>query len=354
MAGIMDVVGIVNNLDYRPKYERAKCIRSISHKANCSICREVCSQKAVTICKNGIAITESCNFCNECVSYCPTNALVDSGRRFVGADKEIYLLCQKHKLSENIDNYSRIECLNFLSTKILLNMYSNGCREIYTNLNKCVACQRSHKLQNELDRTNKILNELSLPAMSVINKEVEDLVDYVKDAVKIKQNTKVDRRSFFTHTAKDILGKTYEIAPPAGRVQYWRSTGQLLAKWQKNNEQQVSVYKVEIKIGRCIQCQACLKMCPHNVWEEIEDTMIFRQYLCNGCNLCKDTCPTKAIAITEDIRLINYTVGSIAKKECTLCGQEFTASITEAGQCPSCTWKEFKAAVGSANKRSLL
>ena len=54
MAGIMDVVGIINNLDYRPKYERGKCLKSISPKASCNICEEVCSKKAVTINKKGI------------------------------------------------------------------------------------------------------------------------------------------------------------------------------------------------------------------------------------------------------------------------------------------------------------
>lgn len=342
MAGILDVVGIMNNLDYRPKYERAKCIRSASPKASCNICEEVCSKRAVKIGKKGIAINESCNFCNECVSHCPTNALVDSGRKFVGADKKIYLLCQKHKLSEEINNNSRIECLNFLSTKILLNIYNNGFREIHTNLSKCENCQLSHKLQNELDRTNKILSKLNLPLMSVHDDEAENLVECIKEAGKIKKDTKVDRRSFFKHMAKDIFGKTYEIAPPAIRVQFWRSTGQILEKWQHNNENKVSVYKVEIDKDRCIQCKACMKMCPHNVWEENDDDIVFRQHLCTGCNLCKDICPTKAINIIEDIELINETILSNTKKECATCGKEFITSIAETDQCPTCIWKKIK------------
>ena len=338
----MDVVGIINNLDYRPKYERAKCIRSASPKASCSICEEVCSKKAITINKKGIAINESCNFCNECVTHCPTNALVDTGRKFAGAGKKIYLLCNKHELSEEINNDSRIECLNFLSTKILLNIYNKGFREIHTNLKECENCQRSQGLQAELNRTNKILSALNLPLMSVYDENVEVLVEYVKEAGKIKKDTKVDRRSFFKHMAKDIFGKTYEITPPAMRVQFWRSTGQILQKWQQNNENKLSVYKIVIDKDRCIQCKACIKMCPNNVWEENNEDIIFRQYLCTGCNLCKDICPAKAIDAKEDIEIICETTLSCTKKKCTVCGKEFVASVGSTDNCPSCTWKKIK------------
>ena len=342
MAGIMDVVGIINNLDYRPKYEKAKCIRSSSPKSSCSVCQEVCSKQAVTINKKGISINESCNFCNECVSHCPTNALVDTGRRFVGNDKTIYLLCQKHKLDEDINNNSLIDCLNFLSTKILLNIYTNGFREIYTNITKCENCQRSHNLQQELDRTNKILNKLNLPLMSIYNADVEYLVECIKEAGKAKKDTQVDRRDFFKHMAKDIFGKTYEIAPPAMRVQFWHSTDQILKKWQQNIENKLSVYRIEIDKDRCIQCKACMKMCPHNVWEEKDDTIIFRPYLCTGCNLCKDICPTKAINVTENIEIISEITLLSTKKDCTSCGKEFVASITDADKCPTCVWKNIK------------
>lgn len=345
MAGILDLVGIVNNLDYRPKYERAKCIRSISSKASCNICEKVCSKEAVTLGKKKIYINESCNYCNECVSHCPTNALVDSGRKFVGTDKKIYLLCQEHEQDEDINNNSHnahIECLNFLSRKILLNIYNNGFTEIYTNIDKCGDCKKSHKLQNELDRTNKILSILNLPIMSGYNMEVENLVKDIKEASEIKKETVVNRRDFFKHLAKDIFGKTYEIAPPAMRVQYWRSTGQIIGKWQQNKENKVSIYKIEINIDRCIQCKACMKMCPKDVWEESDDSIIYRQYLCTGCNLCKDICPTKAIEIEEDIKLINDRSYSITKKECSSCSKEFIDSITEAEECPSCIWKKIK------------
>jgi len=341
MARIMDVVGIINNLDYRPKCERKKCIRSISPKASCNICEEICSTKSLKINKNGIYISESCNFCNECVTHCPTNALVDSGRKFVGSDNKIYLLCQKHKIVEDINNNSRIECLNFLSTKILLNIYNNGFREIHTNLEKCEGCERFHNLDEELNRTNEILDKLNFLPMTIKNDEVKIIVEYVKQAGKIKKDTKIDRRSFFKNIAKDMFGKTYEIAPPAIRVQHWKSTSQILDKWQPNIEN-ISLFKVTINSDRCIQCNACAKMCPQRVWEINGDETSLRQYLCNGCNLCKDICPTKAIEIEENIGLINETAFSKTEKICSVCGKKFTACITEANECPSCVWKKVK------------
>ena len=62
---------------------------------------------------------------------------------------------------------------------------------------------KGHSLQEELDRTNKILSKLNLPPMSIHNEDVENLVEYVKEAGKIKKDTQVDRRDFFKHMAKE-------------------------------------------------------------------------------------------------------------------------------------------------------
>ena len=342
MAGIIDVVEIVNSLDYRPKYERTKCLRSLSPKAGCNTCEEICAKNSIQLKKNGITIDDSCNLCNECVSHCPTNALTDSGKKFVGAEKKIYLLCLKHELKDDVDSNFRIECINFLSTKLLLNIYNKGYREIHTNLSKCTDCERSHKLNFEINRTNKILSQLNKPLMSVKEESVETLIAKVDQLGKIKMNQKVDRRQFFKSFAKDIFGKAYEIVPPTVKLQYWSSTSQILEKWQKNEEKKLSLYKIKIDNNKCIQCKACMKMCPQNVWKFNNDDILFRPDLCNGCDLCKNICPTSAVDLEENIEFSERITLTKTEKHCLGCGKKYFTYNSESEKCPSCIWKNYK------------
>ena len=342
MAGL-DMLRIMNNLDYRPKYERDKCIKNSSPKASCDICHQVCSQDAITIGKKRIGISDSCDFCNECVAHCPTNALVDSGRKFLGNQEEIYLLCHKQSLEDDINSNIKVECLNFLSTKILLNIYSAGYREIHTKLDKCQDCERKSKLDEELARANRILEALDLKPIRVMDVEVEELMEKAQEASRVKKDTKVDRRNFFKYLAKDAVGKTYELAPPALRVQHWRSTTQILTRWQANSEKKLSLYSIDIDQERCIQCKACTKMCPQEVWQEDGEDLQFRPHLCNQCNLCKDICPTNAIEVEEHIRLTDEETSlHNTEKECADCGKEFKTALVESDHCPSCIWKRIK------------
>ena len=340
MDGFKSVLNIINYLDYRPKYDNEKCVKSISPKASCTICKDICNNNSININRRSISIEESCNFCNECISHCPTNALVDSGKKYIGRGNKIYILCGEHKIDEDIDYNLKLACLNFMNTKILLNIYRAGYREIHTNIDKCDDCNKGTNLDRELIKTNEILSKLNKPLMSIENEDLESIINSVRDIRRSRSHTEVDRRGFFKQLAKEFYSKAYEIAPPASREQFWDSTVDILKEWQEDKVDKLSVFDVIVDNKKCIQCNACIKLCPQKVWEIKEDCIEQRLDLCNGCQLCKDICPSKAIEIREDIQLISRQTFKKAIKSCIKCGKEYAGYKEEIDTCPSCIGKE--------------
>ena len=50
-----------------------------------------------------------------------------------------------------------------------------------------------------------------------------------------------------------------------------------------------------IFVGECINCGACIKVCPGNAIKKGKDKVIFDYDLCWGCDACVEVCPQKAL-----------------------------------------------------------
>lgn len=340
MDSFVKIINIINYLDYRPKYEHNKCVKSISPKASCTICKDVCTYNAVTINKRSITIEESCKACNVCVSHCPTNALIDTGKKFIGYKEKVYLLCEEFKHIENIGGNLKIECLNFINKKILLNLYTKGYREIHTNLDKCSDCNSKSNIHKELVEANEVLSKLGKQPMSIINRDIESIKDDIQQIEVSKSKAQVDRRGFFSQLAKDFYSKTYEITPPSSRDQSWYSTSEIIELWNSGSDKKLSLFDIIIDDDKCIQCDACKKLCPQKVWDTSEDILKERFDLCNGCKLCEDICPTKALKVIEDIRIIERHTFEKETIECVVCNKKYSTFKPEINKCPSCVGKE--------------
>ena len=54
--------------------------------------------------------------------------------------------------------------------------------------------------------------------------------------------------------------------------------------------------RVSVDIEACVNCGACVSLCPTEALSLNEDfDLIFSEELCIGCNLCLDSCPRYAI-----------------------------------------------------------
>ena len=68
-----------------------------------------------------------------------------------------------------------------------------------------------------------------------------------------------------------------------------------------------SKFRTEFKIKRasdkCINCQACVRMCSNDTHEYDAETETITSYdeRCVGCHFCEDMCPTGALVIEKEL-----------------------------------------------------
>jgi NAD(P)H-quinone oxidoreductase subunit I len=63
--------------------------------------------------------------------------------------------------------------------------------------------------------------------------------------------------------------------------------------------------KIDYQRDGCIGCQLCVKVCPSNAIEFLEDTKRIRVWVdqCIFCSQCTDICPKGGLSMTEDFLL---------------------------------------------------
>ncbi len=301
MSDLLNIFGALSQLDYKPSYDNEKCVKSISPKAKCRDCYDVCHAEAISLKKSGIVISDACNFCYECVSYCPTNALVDTGRTFLKHGTKTYLLCKKQEVEGDPDLF--VDCLNYINRKILLNMYTYGIRTIHTNLDKCETCPRYNNMLGELDRANEILQILGKDPMTLVDTSNEDILQEISSLKVKKETEEIGRRDFFKGLFKETLKKAYQVSPPSSRDQFWDLEVDIVNRWTKDSTR-LALYTIDHDKDKCIDCKSCVTLCPQKVWIIEDGARIERTHLCHGCKLCQDICPKGALEVKDHIHFI--------------------------------------------------
>lgn len=73
---------------------------------------------------------------------------------------------------------------------------------------------------------------------------------------------------------------------------------------------------------RCIQCEACVKACPHGAVSMVDGVARVDRAKCTGCGLCAMACPRRIIDLVPahqniTVRCSNWDAGAVARKACT-------------------------------------
>ena len=81
----------------------------------------------------------------------------------------------------------------------------------------------------------------------------------------------------------------------------------LRCKWCANPEGLEQKYQVMFKRDSCIDCGACVSVCPvsiHSISKELKHEMN-RSIDCIGCRKCEDICPESALSIVGNLKTVS-------------------------------------------------
>lgn len=82
----------------------------------------------------------------------------------------------------------------------------------------------------------------------------------------------------------------------------------LRCKWCSNPEGLEKKYRVMYKENSCINCGACVSVCPvgiHTISKDSQKHEVSRNIDCIGCNKCVEACPASALNIMGEVKTIS-------------------------------------------------
>ena len=63
-----------------------------------------------------------------------------------------------------------------------------------------------------------------------------------------------------------------------------------------------SIFVPAIDTAKCIGCELCVKVCPHQVWSLVDNVAaVTNPEACDYTGACQEICPTEAISLIYEI-----------------------------------------------------
>lgn len=82
----------------------------------------------------------------------------------------------------------------------------------------------------------------------------------------------------------------------------------LRCKWCSNPENLQKRYKVMYKRSACVDCGACVEVCPvgiHSISQVTGEHEVNQEIECIGCRKCEEACAYGALSISGEVRTIS-------------------------------------------------
>ncbi len=351
------------------KFERNRCLRSLSKWAQCSICVDACPGQAI-IQSDENSLPEhsktSCKGCGQCLSACPLEAFVSPNftesfllNHFSG-DQPLYVRCfQAADTFEDLDSGEQIYDL-----EVCFAALSPGClfelaykRECVFDFSRCPTCSL-YESERETMRINFHIAHDLLSSWGI-----EGSLDGVPRGLIGEQfsaansNELVSRRPPFRKNSYDMRARFKEACPaksglsspslfrtinrhaPAWRMRLAREWKHLEAIERNTGKMQWP--QIRVSADMCRACGTCMQFCPTGAIAHALDggvfTYSFLPGLCVDCGLCMISCSNGAISREYEPCEKPFTRNEVFSKPvcyCTRCG----APLINGGEENLCFW----------------
>ena len=331
-----------------PNIIEDKCLHNIEESNACSICMDACPKSAISYNAGKFKIDENlCNKCGICKGICPTRAInlkaigEENILRTINEKKSIAFACSLLNSSGNM----KISCLNAFDPELLASLLIiSKDKNLSFNLSKCESCKLNvnqyflNNLEKALDFVkllgidpkyslhydNADIEKLSQEAISrrdlfmLLKKETTNIASEILDTV-VNEGEYLYIRKVLLNTLKNIDFSTVESNP-------------LFTSWEVEDS--------------CDGCALCVEKCPNKALtiEKDQSIQLFHKVgSCHNCGLCDRVCPKNALKASSFKKADLYNLKMIKEiklNHCKECGNKFIPDKKYSEMCPVCQKKE--------------
>ncbi len=328
-----------------PELDAARCVHSHLEQASCHACVDRCPNGAWLLDDERLGLDSTrCDGCGLCAPACPEEAIAET---FVPVHYELegrgnaFAACVLAgvRTDRGTAPEGLLPCLHVLGVRILLRLHQAGVRRLMLCSGDCDCCPRGRvtRIESSLAQVEALLRDRGLDPLEVIALEPKAWVVRLEAARERHQPSALGRRSFLrgvlsaaTETASELaegIGRRRPASTPPGRL-VPRPAGSGLR-----------LHAPRIQAERCTGCDACVRLCPHEVIRVEAQAYRFAPDDCTGCGICTDVCASSAISIRRlDPSPPNRV--QLYPGRCAACGIAFHLPRPRSGSardlCPIC------------------